>query len=199
MTESPYFLTRNHANIIEDLARRLGMHNHLDVIVGDHGTGKTRLLKEFIKRRAGSSPVVWLYFESDGSCRQLNEATGESSTPNSLMAGLQELEKDALVIIDSLESTAPIIVHRLIEFITRHAGKRKVKFLVAGTSECLKTISKLSISEKIEISSVKLMPLDGDESLQFLAERMGRQPDEIARMPRKLNYPLRRKWRPMNL
>ena len=61
-----YFLTRQSANVMEDLNRLVSKGGSVTVLYGQNGVGKSRLLKQFILTRPLPIPIITIRFYTNG-------------------------------------------------------------------------------------------------------------------------------------
>ncbi len=168
---SPFFLTRQSANILEDLARLTRKPASICLVHGVRGVGKTRLLMQFIHTRCIGRPIVLVRFGQNGQCKVIVDQTSPQASGFSLQ-GLNELPADAVLLLDDFQFSSNEARLDLLNYWQAHALARKQNMIIAGDQNTIDPLRDLCLTRAQPIDSVKLAPLNYNESLDYLSRRL---------------------------
>ncbi len=160
--DSPYFLTRQTANLMEDFARELAAGSAIYLLYGEPRVGKTRLLQELWHSRLGDTSVHWI---------DLAIAADDIADAD-LSAEIERLFEQAapgdVIIADHFESTLKKNRHQLFLSWSANGADKQLNLIVASNIEGFNELRLLSQQYQARVQSYQLMPLAADESDAFL-------------------------------
>ncbi|MDJ0780277.1 MAG: SPOR domain-containing protein [Gammaproteobacteria bacterium] len=155
---NPFFLTRQTANLMEDLARSLAEAGSLFLLYGEPGVGKTRLLRELRDSRLEAAHVHWIDMRgvSDGQIVQVDRSSRIEEVFASAAAG-------DTVIVDHFEIALKKSRHQLFVSWAEQGQERGLNLVIACASEGFNELRQLAQQYQVRIQSFELMPLENDE------------------------------------
>jgi len=168
----PFFITRQSANLLEDLERQLRSSASICVLYGINGVGKSRLVQEFKVKRLADSHKVMLSFQADGNCANLNTSV-MLAQQEGLKQALRELSPGSLLILDHYENALSDISMQLFDFLSRVATDKNIGLIIiCSTQQALSDIAEQSAKFNLKINSVELKTLSMQESIDFIGSRL---------------------------
>lgn len=187
---APFFLTRQSANILEDLSRLTRQPGTICLVTGRRGVGKTRLLQHFIATRAASRPVHWLSFEQRQRDRAATQGPGADADPGD--DGLpQGLADGTLLIIDDFHLASGETRRGLLTHWLAVAAERGLNLIIGGDAVIEQDLAGLSYGNPLVVNSVVLAPLNPVESGDFLSARLCHRSGERLSMNREIRRRLK--------
>lgn len=165
---SPFYMTRQLANTMEELARRCRTQSAVFYISGMEGVGKSRLVKRFLETRSQTQEGVIFSAAPGGVFAEQDAGTVDIERIYHSMK-----EKD-LVFVDQAEQIDCQQILNLANSWKRFSLDGKVCLLVlVGRAEnhCVRELS--SVLNSGQLFELKLRPLNIDESRGFLRFRLG--------------------------
>ncbi|MFC1560453.1 hypothetical protein ACFL3W_00745 [Pseudomonadota bacterium] len=160
----PFFLTRQTANLMDDLVRELKAETGLYLIYGDSGVGKTQLLEELVQTRLAESKIRWM------------DLQGGSSDAGALVDSSVMIEETFarakpgdIIVADHFEMALKKTRHQLFLSWSTDGVDKKLNLIVASNINYFNDLRQLAQKYQVRIESFQLMPFSADEASAFLA------------------------------
>jgi hypothetical protein len=169
--ESPFFITRQSANILEDMSRLVQDAGSICLVYGREGVGKTTLLHHFLVRRQGHRKFRFLSLTADGQCVARFQDVSDDVCPFTLST-LNELARDELLVIDDFHFASSHDKQQLLAYWGADARAKNQNLVICGDDSVITELHNLPIKISTRINSVALAPLNVDESLYYLSSRL---------------------------
>ncbi len=168
-TQDPFFLTRQSANIMEELLRRLKLAGSISLVYGARGTGKSHLLDHFLQTRLQADEVILVRFTRQQSCF-VTTTEGESLLSNDLVFSqvLSGLNENLILVIDQFELARPELQQIVLKFWANEAEQKKLKLVIGTQQGNLPDLLEQSKRFQLQIDSVELTALKVDEQIEYL-------------------------------
>jgi septal ring-binding cell division protein DamX len=161
---SPFFLTRQTANLMEDFTRELKAGAALFLLYGESGVGKTRLLQELGRNRLAHSRIHWLDLsEGSTSDDSLQDSSKEVET---IFAGAQ---RGDIIIADHFEKALKKTHHQLFLSWSTDGVDKRLNLIVASSTEGFNELRQLSQQYQVRVQSFQQLPFSDDEVGAFVA------------------------------
>ena len=161
--DSPYFLTRQTANLMEDFARELAAGSALYLLYGEPRVGKTRLLEELRISRLSDRNVHWIDLANTPDDIAGADLSGE-------IEGLfEQAAQGDVIVADHFELALKKTRHQLFLSWSTDGVDKGLNLIVASNLEGFNELRQLSQQYQVRVQSYQLMPLDGEETEAFLA------------------------------
>ena len=130
LREPDFFLTRQLANLMEDLLRQLKTPGAACVLYGKKGTGKTALLRYFCQHRLQSGEFIWITLNSDRQSFSLQNG-GQHELSELDPDILQKVKSGSTLFIDGVEHAN----NNLLALILRFAAQQATRRTASGNGE----------------------------------------------------------------
>ncbi|MCP4333257.1 MAG: hypothetical protein GY785_11425 [Gammaproteobacteria bacterium] len=160
---SPFFLTRQTANLMEDFVRELKADASLFLLYGESGVGKTRLLKELKRTRLTDSKIHWIDLKTGGSGD--GSLVDSSSMVEDTFARAQPGD---IIIADHFEMALQKTRHQLFLSWSADGPDKQVNLIVSSNDQLFEEIQELAKQYQIRAQSFQLMALKPEEAAAFL-------------------------------
>jgi hypothetical protein len=163
----PFFMTRQAANLMEDLQRQISQAGSVCLVHGAEGVGKSRLLEQFSAIRLRQQKVRKIRLNRQGF--YVDESHTLQPFEDILSIFPEAPEKDSIWMFDQLEQASTEVYQCLLGYWASYAIGRPVALILSGRSTCLKGLYEASRHNNLPVASVELRPFSKLESHQFLA------------------------------
>ncbi len=160
--DSPYFLTRQTANLMEDFARELAAGSAVYLLYGEPRVGKTRLLQELWHSRLGDVTVHWIDLAIAA------DDIADADLSDEIERLFEQAAPGDVIIADHFESTLKKNRHQLFLSWSANGADKQLNLIVASNIEGFNELRLLSQQYQARVQSYQLMPLADDESDAFL-------------------------------
>ncbi|MFT5662926.1 MAG: septal ring-binding cell division protein DamX [Urechidicola sp.] len=152
--DTPYFLTKQTANLQEDFGREIKNGASLFLLYGEEGVGKTRLLKALLSTRLNELRTHWI------DCK---ESVDEANAPTELGSVLERtLDAAAIgdvIVADHFELATNKIKHQLLLSWSTDGLDKKFSLIIATGPSGLKEVRNLATQYRVHVKSFQLLPL----------------------------------------
>lgn len=167
----PFFLTRQSANIMEDLSRQLKHPGIVCLLYGSSGVGKSRLIKQFLDSRvdAGGFRVLDLGIDETLDANSANKKP--ANMRDLINQVLDALPEQSLLVVDSCDRAEPEQLEQLIAYMHGQGRALEQKLVLVGNTKLPKALAELAERFPMTIHAVDLKPLTLDEMLAFVSSR----------------------------
>lgn len=155
---SPFFLTPQIANLMEDFTREIARDSSLYLLFGEAGVGKSRLLRNLRDSRLQGKTVHFVDFEEQ-------DATSMSDRIGTLAETAQVEE---VIIIDHFESAPNKAQQQVFESWSTDGEDKKLNLIVCADSSAFNRFRHLAGQFQAQVKSFQLKPCDHAESEAFL-------------------------------
>ncbi len=160
---SPFFLTRQSANLMEDFTRELKAGAALFLLYGESDVGKTRLLQELSQNRLADSRVHWLDLNKDNdSADSLHDHAREIET---VFASARQGD---IIIADHFESSLKKARHQLFLSWSTDGVDKQLNLIIASSTEGFNELRQLSQQYQVPVQSFQQQPFSADEVNAFV-------------------------------
>ena len=160
---SPFFLTRQSANLMEDFTRELKAGAALFLLYGESDVGKTRLLQELSQNRLADSRVHWLDLNKDNdSADSLHDHAREIET---VFASARQGD---IIIADHFESSLKKARHQLFLSWSTDGVDKQLNLIIASSTEGFNELRQLSQQYQVAVQSFQQQPFSADEVNAFV-------------------------------
>lgn len=160
---SPFFLTRQTANLMEDFARELKAGAALFLLYGESGVGKTRLLRELSQSRLADSRIHWL---------DLSEGRASDDSPqdnsNRVETVFANAQAGDIVIADHFDMALKKTRHQLFLSWSTEGVDKRLNLIIASSTEGFNELRQLSQHYQVRVQSFQQMPFGTDEVDAFV-------------------------------
>jgi septal ring-binding cell division protein DamX len=160
---SPFFLTRQTANLMEDFTRELKAGAPLFLLYGESGVGKTRLLQELGQSRLADRRIHWL---------DLSEGSGSEDTLQDNSRGVEAIFTNAqqgdIIITDHFEMALQKTRHQLFLSWSTDGIDKQLNLIIASNIEGFNELRQLSQQYQVRVQSFQQMPFSADEVDAFV-------------------------------
>lgn len=156
--DTPYFLTKQTANLQEDFYREIRSSASLFLLYGEVGVGKTRLLKELVSTRFNQLRVHWV------DCNQAEDhfsATTELDT--ALEKTLNIANTGDVIIADHFELATNKIKHQLLQSWATDGIDKKFSLIIATSPKGIEEVRNLAARYSLDVKGFQLLPLTRKE------------------------------------
>jgi hypothetical protein len=161
---SPFFLTRQAANLMEDFTRELKAGAALFLLYGESDVGKTRLLRELSQNRLADSSIHWLDLsEDDNSDDSMPDHGREVET---VFARAQQGD---IIIADHFEKALKKTRHQLFLSWSTDGVDKRLNLIIASSTEGFDELRQLSQQYQVSVQSFQQMPFSADEVNAFVS------------------------------
>ena len=167
-TPHRFFLTRQSANILQDLARRCESPAAISVLYGLGGVGKSCLLSHFAQKYAQGQKCFHLCFDERDGFHAFGKPASTQPQSQLESALLQRLPKGSILLLDQFERMSASASQALFDFWQRHAAEKNLKLVLAMPRDHLASFQRLLEGSPLAAQSVELKPLDSAEQLEFV-------------------------------
>lgn len=164
--KNKFFVTRQAANIMEDLAKRLKKTASVSVLHGATGVGKSRLLNQFLKTRIQTGTAVLVCFKPAN-----HFVVNGDVFENKLIIEkvLSRVEQYHNIIVDQFELAPADIQLLFLKFLKHDETARKLNLVISVTSSSIAGLNRLSKQTGLLMESVELKPLTYQEQVDYLS------------------------------
>lgn len=168
-TQYRFFMTRQIANVLEDLDRQILSSASISLLYGQNGVGKSRLLRQFVSTRKQHRPVVLIHFSSDGNYYTDDRCFSQLEFEENV---LQSLKQHSVLILDQFENVESNLQRRILSFWTALDDDADMNLVLSGNQQLVASLSPLSAHLNCIIKSVELKPLDEKDREAYLAAKI---------------------------
>jgi septal ring-binding cell division protein DamX len=160
---SPFFLTRQSANLMEDFTRELKAGAALFLLYGESDVGKTRLLQELSQNRLADRRVHWLDLNKDNDAvDSMHDHAREIET---VFASAQQGD---IIIADHFEMSLKKARHQLFLSWSTDGVDKQLNLIIASSTEGFDELRQLSQQYQVAVQSFQQMPFSADEVNAFV-------------------------------
>lgn len=170
-SRSSFFLTRQSANVMEDLARHLKQAGAVCLLYGVKGVGKTRILQEFISTRFKHNKAIRILFNGDGSFQLTGGSGKRFQQENFTQQVLLSLPKQLVLVIDQVDNALPKVLNQVLKYWTANASGNGQKLVLCGYRDIIPELIESAGNLQLNINSVELNPLDSDGQIEYIRLR----------------------------
>lgn len=163
--QNRFFMTRQIANVLEDLDRQILAGASISLLYGLNGVGKSRLLHQFVTFRLHNQTSLFISFNAEGTCTRNNETFSQLDFEQRVLHGLED---HGVLILDQFEHALGEIQRRILQFWSSMAKKKNLKLIISGNHQLASDLSSLASQYSTSISSVELKPLSDKDRLEYL-------------------------------
>ncbi len=160
---SPFFLTRQTANLMEDFTRELKAGAPLFLLYGESGVGKTRLLQELGQSRLADRRIHWL---------DLSEGGDSEDTLQDNSRGVEAIFTSAqpgdIIITDHFEMALQKTRHQLFLSWSTDGIDKQLNLIIASNIEGFNELRQLSQQYQVRVQSFQQIPFSADEVDAFI-------------------------------
>ena len=167
-TTSLFFLTHQSANIIEDLTRSLHQKSIVNLIFGEPGVGKSRLIQQFTQTRLSENQYVWISFDAQGQYQYVLGNQPLDHQRNFMSKVMSDIPDQAILILDHFEYAISEIKTRVFRYMEEQGKHTQIKLIICSSSDNLSDLSEFSKRFQVEVSSVELKCLTFKEQISYL-------------------------------
>ncbi|UCH40519.1 MAG: SPOR domain-containing protein [Gammaproteobacteria bacterium] len=160
---NPFFLTRQSANLMEDLLRELNQGSSLFLLYGEYGVGKSRLLQELGQKRLADRAIYWLDLDSKDGSEQTR--MDRSAEVEALFAAAGSGD---IIVADHFEMSLKKMRHQLFLSWSTDGIDRQLNLIIASSTEGFNELRQLSQQYGVRVKSFQQMPFSADEVQSFL-------------------------------
>ena len=168
-TQSRFFMTRQIANVLEDLDRQIISSASISLLYGQNGVGKSRLLRQFVSTREQHRPMVLIYFSTDGHYYADDQCFSQLEFEGNV---LQSLKDHSVLILDQFEHAQTDLQRRILRFWSALGDDAGMNLVLSGNQQLVASLTPLSTQLKCTIKSVELKPLDDKDREAYLAVKI---------------------------
>ena len=166
-TVAPFFLTRNIANTMDALLRRLSEGSSVSLISGVRGVGKSRFLEQFYKTYDARLNIKLVRFENPESVTI--QGAGDFSLDHSFLTELLgSLQNQSCLIIDQFEQASAETQRKILAFWNLHGVDKALKLVLSVEQGNLQKMTELFQGYSFSIDRVELTPLSFEEQLEYI-------------------------------
>ncbi|MDJ0834836.1 MAG: AAA family ATPase [Gammaproteobacteria bacterium] len=169
--QNTYFLTRQSANVMEDLYRQMNQSGVVCLLYGSRGVGKSRLLQQFVSSRLVQDKVIFVEFDANGNFHAVATPKQQWKVEQFVQKLLQPSEPDSIFLIDQIEHAPPDIIAAIFHYWQLEARLKDQKLILTSNPDKLKQLLDLSQKSSISINSLELKPLSANEQIEFIRSR----------------------------
>ncbi len=169
--QNTFFLTRQSANVMEDLFRQLSQAGMVCLLYGSKGVGKSRLLEQFVSSRLVQDKIVFVEFDNSGNFHSVSTPEQPWKVEEFVPKLLQPSESNSIFLIDQFEQAPPDIIAAIFHYWQLEARLKDQKLILTSSPDKLQQLLELSQKSSISINSVELKPLSANEQLEFIRSR----------------------------
>jgi septal ring-binding cell division protein DamX len=165
--QEPFFLTRNSANIMEDLVRRISVGSSVSLISGVKGVGKSRFLSQFYTLYQNRFELVLVRFNAENNL-SVSGSELVFTEQSFVTAILQKLKQGSALIIDQLDLASPQTQRKIFQYCTENANVKGINLIFSAQTSSLQQLLDLSRSCHVSIERAELSALDQSEQLEYI-------------------------------
>lgn len=180
-SQNRFFMTRQIANVLEDLDRQISSTASISLLYGVSGVGKSRLLQQFISSRLQNSHTIYLNFSADGTYVHNDSSFSQLQFSDNI---LQRLEAHTVLVLDQFEHALSEVQRRILTFWSTEAKHKGLKLVLCGTQQVVADLSALSKKISGNINSLELKPLSDKERAEYLAVQICKSSNSYPGFPR---------------
>jgi septal ring-binding cell division protein DamX len=160
---SPFFLTRQSANLMEDFTRELKAGATLFLLYGESAVGKTRLLLELSQNRIADRRIHWLDLNKDNdSVDSMHDHAREVETV------FAKAQPGDIIIADHFEMSLKKARHQLFLSWSTDGVDKRLNLIIASSTEGFNELRQLSQQYQVTVQSFQQMPFNADEVNAFV-------------------------------
>ncbi len=160
---TPFFLTRQAANLMEDFTRELKAGASIFLLYGDDGVGKTRLLRELSEKRLSDARIHWLDLSATDTG---DESRQEGSVE--VEAVFDAAQNGDIIIADHFELALKKTRHQLFLSWPTDGVDKKLNLIIASDTEGFNEFRQLSQQYQVRVQSFQQNPFNPEEIEAFL-------------------------------
>lgn len=165
--DTPYFLTKQTANLQEDFGREIKNSASLFLLYGEEGVGKTRLLKELVSTRLNKLRVHWI------DCKESeDEAIVQIELSSALEHTLDSANIGDVVVADHFELATNKIKHQLLQSWSTDGIDKKFSLIIATGHTGFDEVRDLAMRYQLNVKSFQLLPLNSIEIDDYCASTL---------------------------
>jgi hypothetical protein len=152
--DTPYFLTKQTANLREDFGREIRNSASLFLLYGEEGVGKTRLLKELVSTSLNELRIHWV------DCKENDYEANAATELSSALEGILDIATIGDVIVaDHFELATNKIKHQLLQSWSTDGIDKKFNLIIATSQTGIEEIRNLAARYRLNVKSFQLLPL----------------------------------------
>ncbi|MCP4075561.1 MAG: AAA family ATPase [Gammaproteobacteria bacterium] len=186
-----FFLTRQSANIMEDLSRRLNQAGSISLLYGPEGIGKSRLLDQFVETRLTPENSIFVRFNVNNTYVEVTEGKDEFEFDTFFNREISRLNKNFTLLIDQFDNAPADMQLNILKFWDKVAREKDFKLIISIQSNSLHLLNELSQRYQLQIDSVELKPLKLEEQMGYLRLTSCAELRQLAVIPAALKKPLK--------
>ncbi len=186
-----FFLTRQSANILEDLLRRLKQSGSISLLYGPRGIGKSCLLNQFVSNRLTPENSVFVQFTASNTFNEGLEGDVEFESDTFFTQQISRLKSGSTLVIDQFDNAPEEIQLNILKYWNQVAFEKSLKLVISVEPKNLHQLTEIANRFQLKIDSVELKPLSRNEQLDFLRSTCCPKLRHIAVVPPELKQSLK--------
>lgn len=190
-TFDPFFVTRQSAIILQDLARRCGQASAISVLHGRAGVGKSRLLERFASLYADDFFCLYLRCNEEGSLYNADQPQKLLPQQQLVTFLARHLPAKSVLLIDQFERLNAQTRSSIFEFWLTQALASQFKLILVISSASLASLKQQAEALALDIASVEVLPLSLAEQKEFIRLHCCPQIDQSPNLSRRQAADLR--------
>ncbi len=167
-TFSRFFVTRQSANILQDLLRRCEQAGSISVLYGVKGVGKSRLLAQFAHNPGATEKCFHICLDQNRGFYPVGKADSAQPLDDLVQSLLQRLPAGSVLLIDQYERMPAPVNRDVLDFWLRTAQDKNLKLVVALQSGRLPAFEQSLEGMPLAVESVELKALNERDRLEFV-------------------------------
>ncbi|MFT5226493.1 MAG: hypothetical protein ACI8XX_002253 [Polaribacter sp.] len=165
--DTPYFLTKQTANLQEDFVREIKNSASLFLLYGEEGVGKTRLLEELVSTRLNGWRIHWV------DCKKRVDEANEAIELGSVFERTLDIATIGDVIVaDHFELATNKMKHQLLQSWATDGVDKKFCLIIATGEAGLEEVRDAATRYRLNVKSFQLLPLTHGEIDDYCASRL---------------------------
>ncbi|MCK5665986.1 MAG: ATP-binding protein, partial [Thiotrichaceae bacterium] len=186
-----FFLTRQSANLMEDLLSRLKQSGSISLLYGPRGIGKSCLLNQFVANRLTSDNSVFVQFNANNTFKEGLDGEVEFECDTFFTHQISRLKPGSTLVIDQFDDAPEEIQLNTLKHWNQVAFEKDLKLVISVEPNSLHQLTELAQRFHLKIDSVELKPLNRNEQLDFLRSTCCPTLRHIAKVPPELKQSLK--------
>jgi len=126
-----FFLTRQSANIMEDLLRRLKLSGSISLLYGQRGIGKSSLLNKFVSNRLTPENSVFVRFNANKTFNEGLEGDVEFKSDTFFTQQISRLKSGSTLVIDQFDNAPEEIQLNILKYWNQVAFEKSLKLVLS--------------------------------------------------------------------
>ena len=165
---SPFFLTRQTANLMEDFTRELKAGSALFLLYGESGVGKTRLLQELCRSRLADSRIYWFDLSEGGRSEDILQDNSLQDNSRDIEMIFMSAQQGDVIIADHFEMALTKTRHQLFVSWSTDGVDKQLNLVVASSTEGFNELRQLSQQYQVRVQSFQQLPFSTHEVDAFI-------------------------------